>query len=85
MTASPASVAASSWLRRDRGYEVRLHDTAGRSGPDRIELPVAASSCPAVDFNGRPMELPKVAVSGRTASFDIGAWEIVTLRFEAET
>ena len=85
VTASPASVAASSWLYRDGGYEIRLHDTAGRGGPVRIELPMMAASCEAVDFNGRPMASPKIRLSGSAASFEMGAWEIVTLRFEGES
>ena len=85
VSASPSSIAASSWLYRDGGYEIRLHDTAGRSGQVRVELPIAAKSCQAVDFNGRPMALPEIALSGSTASFEIDAWEIVTLRFEAES
>ena len=85
VSASPSSIAASSWLYRDGGYEVRLHDTAGRSGRVRVELPMAATSCQSVDFNGRPMASPEIALGGSTASFQIGAWEIVTLRFEAES
>ena len=80
---SPDSVAVSSWLFRKGAYEVRLFDTAGKGGPVTVDLPVQARSCQAVDFNGRPMATPEVSLSGRTASFDMGEWEIVTLRFEA--
>ena len=81
VSASPASIAASSWLYRDGGYEIRLHDTNGRAGPVEVALPMRATSCEAVDFNGRPMESPEVRLSGNKASFKMGAWEIVTLRF----
>ncbi|MDE0102082.1 MAG: hypothetical protein OXN89_06860 [Bryobacterales bacterium] len=85
VSASPASVAASSWLYREGGFEIRLHDTVGRSGPVRVALPAGAGSCTPVDFNGRPLASPAVAVSDGAASFEIGAWEIVTLRFEMQS
>ena len=85
LSAQPASVAASSWLIRDGGHEVRLHDTAGRSGRVAVRLPIRAASCAAVDFNGQPVDSPQVRLSGRTASFDMSPWEIVTLRFEGES
>ncbi len=84
VSAAPDSVAASSWLMRDGGYEIRLHDTNGTSGPVRVTLPAPARSCEAVDFNGRPMESPAIRLEGNRASFDLGAWEIVTLRFTLE-
>ena len=84
VSATPDSIAASSWLYREGGYEIRLHDTRGRGGPVQVELPMAAGSCEAVDFNGRSMQLPEIRLSGRTVSFEIGAWEIVTLRFEPD-
>ena len=83
VTASPSTLAASSWLRRGSGYEIRLHDTAGYSGTVRVKLPFAAASCRPVDFNGRPADAPRVTLAGSEAEFEIGAWEIVTLRFEA--
>ena len=83
LSASPASIAASSWLYRDGGFEVRLHDTSGRGGPVDVSLPSQAETCEAVDFNGRPMDSPEVRFRGDRVSFEMGAWEIVTLRFTA--
>ena len=83
LSARPASIAASSWLYRDGGFEVRLHDTLGRGGPVEVSLPIHAETCEAVDFNGRPMDFPKVRLQGDRVSFEMGAWEIVTLRFTA--
>ncbi len=80
----PASVAASSWLMRGEGYELRLHDTTGRAGSVEVSFPGHVGTCEAVDFNGRPLASPKVRLEGGKARFEIGAWEIVTLRFTAE-
>ncbi len=85
VSVSPAAIAASSWLYRDEGSEIRLHDTRGRGGPVEVTLPIRAASCEAVDFNGRPMASPRVRLEGNIASFEMGAWEIVTLRFAAES
>lgn len=84
VAARPASVAASSWLMRGEGYELRLHDTTGRAGSVEVSFPGHAGTCEAVDFNGRPLASPKVRLEGGKARFEIGAWEIVTLRFTAE-
>lgn len=84
VSATPGSIAVSSWLCRNGGHELRLHDTAGTRGPVRVDLPLQAASCHAVDFNGRPLASPEVSLSGTAASFEIGAWEIVTLRFETD-
>ena len=81
VSASPASIAVSSWLYRDSGYELRLHDTAGRSGTVEVVLPTQAASCEAVDFNGRPLGSPEIRLVGDRARFVIGPWEIVTLRY----
>lgn len=81
VAANPATVAASSWLYRDGGYELRLHDTVGRAGPVEVKLPPGVQSCQAVDFNGRPMDSPEVRLVAGEARFQMGAWEIVTLRF----
>ena len=85
VSASPASIAASSWLRRDGGYEIRLHDTNGHGGKVEVTLPMRATTCEAVDFNGRPMKSPAMRLSDNVVSFEMGAWEIVTLRFTAES
>ena len=85
VSASPASIAASSWLLRDGGYEIRLHDTDGHGGTVDVTLPMRATTCEAVDFNGRPMSSPAMRLSDNIVSFEMGAWEIVTLRFTAES
>ncbi len=82
VSVTPGTVSASSWLYRAGGCEVRLHDTAGRSGTVRVTLPADGASCHAVDFNGNPLPSPRVTVEGREATFEMGLWEIVTLRVE---
>lgn len=81
LSATPDSIAASSWLYRDGGYEIRLYDAVGRSGTVKVQLPMRASSCQAVDFNGKPSASPSIRHDGDQASFQIRPWEIVTLRF----
>lgn len=83
VSASPASVGASSWQVRDGGYELRLHDASGRAGQVEVALPSRMASCQAVDFNGRPLDTPKIRLDGDRARFEMRAWEIVTLRFAA--
>lgn len=83
VSASPASVGASSWQVRDGGYELRLHDATGRAGQVEVALPPRMSSCKAVDFNGQPMDSPEIELDGDKARFTIRPWEIVTLRFLA--
>ena len=82
LSVRPESLAASSWLVRDGGYEVRLHDTAGLGGQVRVELPEAPTACKAVDFNGRELASPAIGVTGSVVTFEMAPWEIVTLRFE---
>ena len=84
LSASPATIEASSWRYRDGGYEIRLHDSTGRTGPVRVKLPAPAASCEAVDFNGRPMGSPEIVQRGDSVEFEMGAFEIVTLRFVAQ-
>lgn len=83
VSASPASVGASSWQMRDGAYELRLHDASGRAGQVEVVLPSRMASCEAVDFNGRPLDSPKIRLDGDKARFAMRAWEIVTLRFVA--
>ena len=85
LSATPDSIAASSWLYRDGGYEIRLYDAAGRSGTVAVQLPMRASSCQAVDFNGKPLQSPGIRHQDDQASFEIRPWEIVTLRFTPQT
>lgn len=81
LSATPDSIGASSLLYRDGGYEIRLYDAAGRSGTVTVQLPMQASSCQTVDFNGKPLASPAIRHDGDQASFEIRPWEIVTLRF----
>ena len=85
LSAEPDSIAASSWLYRDGGYEFRLYDATGRSGPVTIQLPMRAATCQAVNFNGQPLASPKVRLDGDRATFEIRPWEIVTLRFTSQS
>ena len=59
-------------------------DTVGRGGPVTIQLPLRATSCEAVDFNGQPLGSPAIRLDGNQADFEIRPWEIVTLRFKAQ-
>ena len=85
LSAEPNSIAASSWLYRDGGYEFRLYDATGRSGPVTIQLPMRAATCQAVNFNGQPLASPNVRLDGDRATFEIRPWEIVTLRFTPQS
>ena len=60
---------------------MRLYDTTGEGSDVDVKLPFAASSCRAIDFNGKPLGTPEIALRGDRARFKIKPWEIVTLRF----
>ncbi len=85
LAASPSTIGASSWLQRGDGQEVRLYDSTGGEGVVEVDLPDGTKSCSAVDFNGQRMASPKVSLADNKARFTMGAWEIVTLRFEIDS
>jgi len=81
LSATPNSIAASSWLYRDGGYEIRLYDAAGGSATVRVQRPREASWCQAVGFTGKPLASHGSRHDGSQGSFEIRPWERVTLRF----
>ena len=82
VTVNPETVAMSSCQFQKGGYELRLYDTTGKGSDVDVKLPFAAGSCRAIDFNGKPLEAPEIALRGDRARLKIKPWEIVTLRFE---
>ena len=82
VTVNPETVAMSSCQSQNGGFELRLYDTTGKGSGVEVKLPFAATACRPIDFNGKPLDRPKMALRGDQVRFKIKPWEIVTLRFE---
>ncbi len=78
---TPGTVVVSSWLQEGGSHQLRLYESNGQPAQAQLRLPFRAASCRSVDFNGRPWPRPQLALSGDIVRFDLGAGEIVTLRF----
>ena len=82
LTVEPENVMLSGIFRDDDGVILRLYENEGAATKAKIELPFVPESVEIVNLLNHPIADTRVIeLDGTEMVFDIGAWEIVTLRF----
>ena len=81
----PENVMLSAFFQDDAETMLRLYENEGQGTTARVQLPFAPSAVEITDLLGRAAADPRrVSLEGGSLSFEIGPWEIVTLRLRSE-